>query len=212
MKRIHWIILGVVGAAVLVAVVVVLWGSLSDHSTSDDPAKRKEAAAKLDGKSDEDSLRTLHRLSQDDDVGVARAAVRAIRGSGEAKKHERNRQLLQRVVKESKSAKVRGDAAAALGDFDNVPAGMLINVLENDPEPAARAGAARGLGFRGDPDALIQLFNALRDKDPVVRAEAITALSRITAFRFDYDARVSPAKQGPKLTKIRATLRDRCGM
>jgi len=115
---------------------------------------------------------------------------------------------------------VRGDAAAALGEFEKAPVGLLINMLVKDSAPAARAGAARGLGRRAKipdawggnakPDAIKQLYRSLYDDSPEVRQWAITAVGKITALRFDYDANVSPARQRAKLAKIRSTLLHRC--
>jgi len=218
MQRKHWLFIGILG---VVGVVLVLCVPLSDDSTSDDPAKRKEAAAELKGRSDEASLRTLHRLSQDADVGVARAAVSAIRG-GESEKYEPNRRLLTRIATEAKNGKVRGVAAAALGDFAEAPVGVLVDVLRTDDAPSARAGAARGLARRaklpeawgadGRSDAIRQLYKSLYDDDPEVRGWAITAISKITALRFNYDARVAPAKQQKELAKIRKALLTRFGI
>lgn len=60
----------------------------------------------------------------------------------------------------------------------------LIEALTNDAEPKVRRYAARTLGFLGTAgkDAVPALLVALKEPDPIVRAEAAEALGRIYYF------------------------------
>ena len=55
----------------------------------------------------------------------------------------------------------------------------------------------------------VELVAALEDPDARVRLWAVTAISRTTALRFDYDARVTPEKQRDNIRIIKETLRLR---
>ena len=106
----------------------------------------------------------------------------------------------------------RGAAAAALGECPEVDVRVLTRAMLSDSDAQARAGAAKGLARRRDKATLPQLVQALEDPDPRVRLWAITAIRRITAFHFKYDAARAPEQQRDEIAFITQTLQQRSGL
>ncbi len=207
MKGKRAIILGVVAAALAAIAVAVYWPANRGDADSSDPDERFAAALNLAGQTDEDSIRTLRRLSSDAEPRVAVAAVRAIA----VDKREQSRQFLSEIVAKAKRGVVRGAAAAELGGFPQTDARTLIGVLAGDSSGSARAGAAKGLARLRKAEAMDELVEALDDPDRRVRLWAVTALSRITALRFIYHADKDPPSQQQNIDRIKEQLRQRCG-
>ena len=207
MKGKRVIILGVVAAALAAAAVVVYWPGSRGDANSSDPEQRLAAALNLTGRADEESVRTLRRLSSDVEPRVAVAAVRAIA----ADKREQSRQFLSEILATAERGAVRGAAAAELGGFPQTDAGTLIGVLAGDASAEARAGAAKGLARLRKGEAMDELVEALDDPDRRVRLWAIAALSRITALRFVFHADKDPPSQQQNIERIKQQLRQRCG-
>lgn len=207
MKGKRVIILGVFAAALAVVAVVIYWPANRGDPNSSDPDDRLAAVLSLAGKTDDDSVRTLHRLSSDVEPRVAVAAVRAIA----VVKRDRSRQILSEIVAKAERGAVRGAAAAELGGFQQTDARILIDVLAGDPSSEARAGAAKGLSRLRKAGAMDQLVKSLEDPDRRVRLWAVTALSRITALRFIYYADRDPQSQQQNIARIKQQLRQRCG-
>jgi HEAT repeat protein len=137
-----------------------------------------------------------------------REALRAVRSLGSAG-GRRNRLALEKILAESPSGQIRGEAAAELGRFKDLQTGVLIRALREDPSAQARAGAAVGLRRRRDPAAVADLLEALSDRDRNVRLQAIAAISDITALWFSYRAEVPPPGQSRQIQEIREILHDR---
>ena len=191
----------------LVAVVIVYWPGGGDPN-SPDPEKRLEAITQLSGHADEESVSTLIRLSRDSEPRVAIAAVKAI-GAAPKSSHVPLQRILARP---DNSPPVRAEVFAALGKCPkaNVKVTVLTEALTTAKDPQVRAGAARGLARRRDRVALKELVAALeKDPDARVRLQAVTAISRTTALRFDYDAWTPPEQQRDKIRIIKETLRLR---
>ena len=193
------------GLTVVLAIVaaIIYWPGGGDPDSSD-PDQRLAAARALEGKTDEASVAVLRRLSNDRETRVVLAAVSSIKRGRTA---ERNRKALVTILAESDSPVARSAAATALGHCPEVDVNVLTAVLSNRREdPIVRAGAAKGLAGRRDGKSIPRLVDALEDPDPRVRLWAITAIGRMTALRFDYDAARPPAEQREKIRHIRETL------
>ncbi len=201
-------------AALVVAVTAVLWlvhgagGGASDLAKSADPEERHKAVERLRGRSSEAARRTLRLLSRDPDRWVA---VRAIRALGEDRSEANRRALTEMVTDRDLSARARGEAAATLGSFKDADPTVLTQALTSDPNAEARAGAAKGLVRMRNPKAIPELVRALEDRDPRVRIWAITAIHKMIARRFPYDAKLPPERQRGEIERIKAYLR-RCGV
>jgi hypothetical protein len=83
------------------------------------------------------------------------------------------------------AATLRGACALALVSMAHPEALLALAELLADPEPTARAAAARALGARGGDDAYALLILKLRlgDKDAAVTSECLTAVLRIAPSR-----------------------------
>lgn len=83
------------------------------------------------------------------------------------------------ALQSGSSFKVRATAAVALGRMQTVDAvSPLSAALRRDDSYAVRAAAAAALGRLGEMSALPGLFDALHDREPLVRTEAREALVR----------------------------------
>ena len=212
MKRI-----GVLALAFLAIVAVVAWaawytsrpsGSAGDLARSSDPKKRSAAVDRLASSADDPATAMLRDLARDKDEWVA---VKAVRTLGRHRTPER-RDLLSRMVKDSSlSARARGEAAATLGGFQDADPTVLTSTLATDPNPKARAGAARGLVRLRKPQTLPQLVQALSDPDPRVRAYANAAIHNMIVRRFPFDPKQPPETQRQAIARITAYLKQ-CGM
>ncbi len=210
MKRKHKIALAVAGVALL-GVTAWLWywygygARLAAMAQSDDPHVRLEAIALLRGKSNSLARKVFFRLSNDPDVRVAREAVRAV-GTDLS---QSNYRLLREMLNAGNPV-VRGEAAAALGKYEETDVQLLLDVLQDDPAPAARAGAGKALGRKRDPTTLTDLTRALKQENSQqVRIAVITAIHDITIVRFKYDPGASPAVRDRQASTIESILRTR---
>ena len=215
----------------LVAAIVYYYPTMEGDPYSSDPKQRLAAIRSLAGNTDEESLKILrrlsdndNRLSDNDNRRVTFAAVNAIAQSPES---EPNRKVLLDVLSSSTSVVARSAAAAALGKCPGADLKLLTETMLTHPDPMVRAGAAKGLAKRParaprgsktrrpDKEAvrarlkiiLPPLVEALSDADPRVRKWAITAIKRNTAFRFAYDPDRPPGEQRDKIKVIDETLR-----
>jgi len=167
---------------------------------SDRLADRLRAIELFRGESTDLARQTLHRLTKDKEIRVALAAVRALA----AVPDEESCRLLGDVCRGSPSGDVRGAAAAALGKYQNTPTDTLAQMLAADKDPAARAGAARGLSGKRDRAAADALVVALeRDDDVRVRRSAMAALHSLLGVRFLYrpEAPLSERQQAIRVIK-----------
>ena len=81
------------------------------------------------------------------------------------------------------------EALLALGTLEDTNPKLLTGVLDEDPSPAVRAAAARGLSRLRRREAIPDLLDALDDDDLQVRTWAITALNNtLRSTRFVYKA------------------------
>ncbi len=190
------------GLLALVAVSAALYVSRSDPrdlANSDDPGDRKRAARALAESGSEADREKLEQLVSDPDPWVGRYAVRGLEDPTK----------LRRILSDkSLHGAVRGEAAAQLGKKGG-DAEALTRVLDpgGEPEAKVRAGAAKGLGFARDPEAIPQLVEALEDPDREVRIWAITAIHRMIARRFPFDASKPPGTQRAEIRRIEEYLR-----
>lgn len=193
----------------LVLMVAVVWmvmapEPIAGDPTSSDPAQRMEAASSLGNRDDQDAVKTLVILAGDQNDQVA---VRAVRSLGR-QKTELSREALQNLLDSADKARIRGAAAAELGQYEDLDPSVLTNVLSNPKaEPETRAGAAKGLSRLKDRDAVPQLFQALSDPDPKVRLWASTALGKITGRRYMYYAEKPPSQQREVIEAIERSLK-----
>ena len=199
--------------ALVVAVALVYYFTYfsgAGDADSSDPDKRQAAARDLEGRTDEASLKALHRLSDDP---VPRVSITAVMSIGKGREHERNRKALTKILADkARRIVARATAATVLGECPEVNARVLTRAMLVDDDAQVRVGAARGLAVRRDKATLPQLVQALEDSDSRVRLWAIEAIRRITAMRFRYDAEKPPARQRAEIAEIKKVLRLRTGM
>ncbi|MFZ9886414.1 MAG: HEAT repeat domain-containing protein, partial [Myxococcota bacterium] len=89
------------------------------------------------------------------------------------------------LLRSHDSFKVRTTVAVSLGRMGDARASAaLAQALTLDPHYAVRAGCASALGRIGDGAAIHPLLRALADIDPIVRAEAGTALRAFHTERY----------------------------
>ncbi|MCD6303856.1 MAG: HEAT repeat domain-containing protein [Planctomycetes bacterium] len=204
----------IAAAAILAALGIVAaaaWYFATDLSSarrlaaSADARDRLRAIDRLKGQSA--ARKTLELLSRDPDKWVAVKAVRALADQA----GERTRRCLVRILQDKRiDPRARGEAATMLGRDKLADDDILARALAA-PEPQVRAGAAKGLAERRDPNTIPQLVAALEDPSTEVRRWAITAIHKMIARRFPYDARKSPASQREVIERIKAYLK-RCGV
>jgi len=122
----------------------------------------------------------LMRASEDEDLGVQVAAVRALAQIADA----RAVPVLCRWLGEKRLIpEIRQQIARALGEIGSAEAvEPLIQALRDEDE-SVRAAAAKALGRIGDARAVEPLIQALRDSNWRVRAAAAEALGRIGDVR-----------------------------
>jgi hypothetical protein len=208
-KKLVGVAIGFVAAIAVVA--GLLWylhsrdGAAQELAGSSDPNDRGRAAERLRGRRSDAALRTLRSLSKDKDKWVAIKAVRAI---GDDRSAYARDALVEILQDKEANASARGEAASTLGKFKDADPQVLTHALTSDPAPEARAGAAKGLRRMRKPETIPQLVQALEDGDPRVRTWAITAIHKMIARRFPYDARKSPQAQRQEINRIKAYLRS----
>ncbi len=207
MTRNQIILCASVGAILVAASAAGLLWPKSGDPTSSEAAQRTDAARALAGRSDEAAIEQLSQLANDSEPRVARAAVRAMARA----KEPANQQAISRIVSEAKNPAARGEAAAALAEFESVPTGRLTSLLAISGKNNAqvRAGAAKGLAKRCDRNAIWPLFKLLSDPDEYVRFWAITAISKTTCQRYEYNAKRAPENQREKIAAIGRKLKER---
>ena len=164
--------------------------------------QRLTAVAQLVGRTDPESLKTLNRLAGDVELRVARAEIRGIG----AIKDRQAWEMLMHVVKTSKNGAHRGTAAAELGNFKETDYKFLVNVLANDKDPLARAGAAIGLERVHDARAVDALVEALADPDPDTRCNAHKAIGRTTGRWFEFNAMAPESVRAEQIAEIKKDL------
>jgi hypothetical protein len=148
----------------------------------------------------------LAELASHEDERVSRAAILALGASPGG-----NAETLARLMTEGKTGQIRGAAAEAFAIRPEADAAPLTSMLRGDPDPEARAGAARGLVRISSPerrDAVPDLLAALRDPDGEVRAWAIRGVYQVSVKRFPYDPRADPASQEENVRYIERRLRE----
>ncbi len=179
-------------------------GRASRLAGSPDPGDRLRAVRELRGKWGPLARRTLMRLADDPEPQVACWAVRAL---GE-RSDQANRRLVEEILASSRPGRVRAEAADALGNYPHAELKLLTDTLGRDPDPAVRAGAAKGLGARRDVAAIPALLDSLQ-KDPEVRVRqgSFLAVRRILKVRFRYDPAAGPEQRRGQVEDIRAILR-----
>lgn len=193
----------------LVLVVAAVWmvmapDPIDGDPTSSDPEQRMTAASSLGERKDQDAVKTLILLADDRNDQVA---VRAVRSLGR-QKTEPSREALQNLLDSADKARIRGAAAAELGQYEDLDPHVLTDVLSNpQAEPETRAGAAKGLSRLKNRDAVPELFQALSDPDPKVRLWASTALGKITGRRYMYYADKPPSQQREVIEAIKRSLK-----
>lgn len=206
----------IAGGGLCLVVVAGLWGwarhqrggDLDSLARSGNAADRLAAASQL-AQRDSGAVRSqLIRMLDDADVAVAAQAAESLG----VNPHPDGRAALERVLAErSRPGEVQAAAAATLGEFSGVDPAILIDVLQTREQPLVRAGAAKGLTRLRDVRSVPALSRALEDSDPRVRIWAITAIHKMGARRFPYDARRDPAEQKEVILRIRDYLRA-CGV
>jgi len=196
-------------AVVLLAVLgAVLWYLESSgwwvarQAASGDLSDRIEAVALLRGKGGSLARETLLRLSEDKELRVALAAVRAMGA------HEAHREALVRICAKGDRGLVRAAAVAALGKFEDTPSADLIAILKTDKDPVVRAGAVEGLAHKRDAQTTEALLAAMDDNDLTVRRKAMAALYRSMGLRFLYRPDDPRLKRRADIAKIRRLIRQ----
>jgi ATP/ADP translocase len=145
---------------------------LEHQAASSLPARRRLAAAAIGVRGDE-GTELLHRLLEDEDVETVRAACRA---AGLLK----NRQYLFRLVEALGSARLRGDAIAALARFDVSICGFLSDVLLDQSMPMrVRRKVPRALKYIVDQRSVNVLLAAVDHEDIAIRGAVLKALNRL---------------------------------
>lgn len=163
---------------------------------------RLAAVALLRGNGSGLASRTLMKLAADPDLAVAVNAVRALGQVTSA----RNQSALEGMALSDARGNIRGAASAALGRFPGCDMHALTVMLQKDSDQAARAGAAEGLGIRGDRDCLPALADALDDSALAVRVCAFTAIGKITGQRFEYHPADPPQKRAQDVAALKRVL------
>jgi len=179
-------------------------GSAGKLADSADPEDRIRAAAQLASKDSPAARKALRRLSRDSNRYVA---IRAVWTIGE-RRTRASRDLLGEIARDRGAhSAARHEAAAALGKFKDADPGILTELLTVEADAEVRAGAAKGLLRMRNPKTLPELVRALEDPDRRVRLWAITAIHKMIARRFPYDAKLPPDKQRHEIERIKAYLR-----
>ncbi|MFP4053157.1 MAG: HEAT repeat domain-containing protein [Phycisphaerae bacterium] len=195
----------VVALLILAGALYFLQGEdLASKAKSDNPKDRLAAAEGLGERSDAESVSTLKDLTRSDNL---RVAVRAVQSLGEKRSKEKRR-ILEEIVRSEKRGKVAGEAAATLGNYDDLQPKVLTAVLNSPQADAeARAGAAKGLSRLRKKESVPSLVAALTDPDPKVRLWAITAIYQTTKMRFLFNASKPPSTQSQRIEFIRSELK-----
>jgi HEAT repeat protein len=145
---------------------------------------RRAAAAGLGEFTDrkDEAVPALVKALDDRDEEVRRGALASLRSFGAAVRPSTPR--LVELAKGDPGEAVRREALGLLAGLRAAEAVPLLVAALSDPDPAARAEAARGLGLLGpkatDPAAVEGLLNLVRPGQPdAVRAAAVEALQSV---------------------------------
>jgi HEAT repeat protein len=195
--------------ALLLTLRAFFWGGGSGDASSADARKRLAGVESLRGREDNAARQRLVALADDPDRRVAFQAVKAMG----VNRDEETYQALLQIAKEAQDPQVRGAAYSSLGQYDQTNLDLLTGALQDEKEPLARAGAARGLAHKLEMNrqqgraAIPDLYRALYDPDPAVRGWAITAICKVTITRFNYSATTPPEAQRDRLKFIEDYLK-----
>jgi HEAT repeat protein len=127
-----------------------------------------EVLSRFDGPLAESAARTL---AKDADAGVRRAAMKAAGAQGDD-----GFPALADGTRDA-DARVRWAAVTALGGFQQERAWELVAAAAGDPLAPIRESSARGLSYVDGPRAPALLWRLADDRDPDVRAHAMSALA-----------------------------------
>jgi hypothetical protein len=195
---------------VVTAVVILLMtgGSSSTGAAEDTSAsveQRLEAIRKLNTLHDEQSTAALRRLVDDPDPRIVVAGLRGL----SQRKNVPPKLYLDHL--DSENASVREAAAIGIGSTRDLAHHVhLIEMLKTDPDPIARAAAARGLGDKTNWDAVPALIGGLRDKDLMVRKRTAATMNRyVRSFRIKAD---QPEHEREKTIKMLIKLLESNGV
>ena len=95
---------------------------------------------------------------------------------------------LAKTALNDSNADVRKDAVDTLGELgESEVLGILTYILINDIDALVRKKAAEELGNIHNPISIDILTNALKDRSPIVRREAIEGLKKIKKFNKSSD-------------------------
>ena len=131
----------VVLAVLLIAIVMAVWPGRSDPNSSD-PNERLQAIAELDGRTDDESIKTLVALAGDPKPHVATAAVKAI-GAYPKLSPAPLRKIL---ASKKEDPQMRAGAARGLARRrDKTALKELVEALE-DPDARVRLWAITAIG------------------------------------------------------------------
>ena len=146
--------------------------------------------------------------------GQLAETVQAIREMG-ARRDSDSGQTLRQLLRADRGD-VRSEAAEAIGRRRDADATLLVEILINDVDPAARLGAAKGLAAiaadrtREQREKVLAVVPALlaglADAEPSVRAWSLRALNDTCGKRFDFDARKPADEQADKVARIEEKL------
>ena len=202
MTKAHKILFTIIFLVLAVALTVQYWPEASADPKSSDLHERLKAVSQLADRSDDESFEIVVELTDDPELRVARSAVRIIASrltkASEAK--------LKDIAVESKRGALRGAAAAGLGYYKDTDCRLLTGMLLNDKDPAARAGAAKGLARLGDRAAIGDVLKAMADPDLAVRQNSYEALGKLTARWFMFSPADAEQTRDAQLKKIRRLI------
>ncbi len=145
---------------------------LDRNGRSSDPRRRALAATAIGVRGDH-GTEALHRLLDDADPGVSRAAARA---AGEL----RTRAYVHRLVELLGRSAVRGDAIAALASYGPSICGALSDVLLDESVPIRiRRQVPRVLRQIPSQRSVDVLLASLGEQEISIRASVLKALNRL---------------------------------
>lgn len=134
---------------------------------------RERAAEGLGTLEDRRAIQPLIKLLEDENFRVQQKTCWALGKMGD----EAVLPLL--AILNNRGAKIRAEAANALGDLRDIRAVEPLTAALREHNPRLRAGAAEALGNIGDRSAVRPLIEALNDRESGIRKEAAEALGKI---------------------------------
>lgn len=157
---------------------------LVETMSSPDPNRRKLAALAVRARGDQ-GTDVLHRLLDDEDTEVLRAAFASAAVL-------QNREYLPAIVRRLPNPKLRGAAIEALSAYGTRIVGTLSDLLEDEHSPLAmRRQIPRVLRLIPSQRSVDTLLAHINDPNLMLRAAALRALNRLreTAPHLDYGAK-----------------------